>query len=99
MMSALTDRAERMSQDTERTIIVNAGREAMYYRDEQARRIMDCINAPEETPRIEAWTELHLQWGMRLRVYAEIAVKLELYKTKEDYLKAVAPERKAEDGN
>lgn len=95
-MSALTDGIERMSQDKERTILINLGKEAMYYREAHAKRLLELLDAPEETQRIETWAELHIQWGMRLRVYTEIAVKLELFKTKEDYLEALKPERKTE---
>ena len=95
-MSALTDKVERMSQDTERTIIINLGKEAMYYREEHAKRMLALLDAPDEMQRIETWAELHIQWGMRLRVYAEVALKLELFKTKEEFFKAIKPEGKTE---
>ena len=95
-MSALTDRVERMSQETERAILIRLGKEAVYYRDEHARSMVALLGEPDESQRIETWAELHIQWGMRIRVYAEVAVKLELFKTKEEYLEALRPERKTE---
>lgn len=80
-----------------RALLVKLGKEALYYRDEMAQRIMQTLGDADETQRIEAWTELHLQWGMRLRTYAEVAVELGLFHAKEDYAQAIRPERKTED--
>ena len=78
--------------EAERSLMIKLGKEALYYRDEQARQMVEAsFDDPSETERIEAWTQLYLNWGMRLRVYAEIAVKLGLYKDKADYNGAIMP--------